>query len=257
MGNVVALLLAVTGLSAIAAMGFAFQVAASAPELLVSAEIDVSERGALMLADGDELCLAGIWAPAVSREADRAAGWQAAWRRIIEDSDFYHETDQPTAHDRYGCSLATIENGDGASLQQLLLAVGWALVDPSSAPTMEGAIDAMLALEDRARLAGRGIWKNKAARPKPADDLSAWVGTRQLVEGRVRRVSETDRYVYLNFGNDWRTDFTTRLDRKMIEATGFDTTALDGKKLRVRGVLVESRGPLIDITHPKQIEFLP
>ncbi len=94
-------------------------------------------------------------------------------------------------------------------------------------------------------------------RPKPADDLSAWVGTRQLVEGRVRRVSETDRYVYLNFGIDWRTDFTTRLDRKMIKSAGFDVTALRGKKLRVRGVLVESRGPLIDIAHLKQIEFLP
>ncbi len=251
-------LTAVKGLSAIAGMCLAFQVAAADREQPALAEIEkVSERGALVLADGSELCLAGIWAPAATREVDRAARWRVAWRAIIAENELFRVIGQPDIYDRYGCAIATIENRDGASLQQLLLAAGWALVDPLSASKETGVVDAMLALEEGARSARRGIWSNRVVLPKPADDLSAWVGTRQLVEGRVQRVSETDRYVYLNFGNDWRTDFTTRLDQKMIKATGFDAAALDGKKLRVRGVLVQSRGPLIDIAHPKQIEFLP
>lgn len=240
------------------AMGIAFQAVAGDRDRLVVAEIEeVSEHGALVLADGDELCLAGIRSPDASNTSRRMSGWRAAWRRIIKEANFSHRAGQPTGHNRYGCSLVVVENDDGTPLQQQLLAAGWASVDPLSAPKEAGAVDSMLALEERARSAGRGMWTDPAVRPKAADDLSAWIGTHQLVEGRVQRVSETDRYVYLNFGNDWRTDFTTRLNRKMIEKTGFDAAALDGKKLRVRGVLMESRGPLIDIAHLKQIEFLP
>ena len=89
------------------------------------------------------------------------------------------------------------------------------------------------------------------------DDLSHRIGERQLIEGRVRRVSDNDRYVYLNFGSDWRTDFTIRLDRKMIDTAGFDISRLAGTRLRARGVLQESRGPLMDIMHLQQIELLP
>ncbi len=245
-------------LSAMFVLGIAWQAVAAEGDRRHVAVIErVAEHGALVPADGDEICLAGIWAPIAAHQGDRAAGWQAAWQGIIEETGSLYHAVEPAVHDRYGCSLVTIENDDGTSLQQLLLAAGWALVDPISAPRGAGVIEAMLALEDQARSARRGIWMDKAVRPKAVGDLSAWMGTRQLVEGRVRRVSETDRYVYLNFGNDWRTDFTTRLNRKMVDKAGFDVTALDGRKLRVRGVLVESRGPLIDIADPKQIEFLP
>ena len=243
------------------AASIAFQAVAAEGDRPIAVELEkVNERGDLVLANGDEICLAGISVPVAAGRGDRATGWQAAWQRIIEETDVFYQAGQPTLHDRYGCSLATLEDEDGASLQDLLLAAGWALVDPPSAPKEARVVDAMLALEERARSAGQGIWADKTAWPKAAvdqDKLSALTGTRQLVEGKVRRVSETDRYVYLNFGNDWRIDFTTRLNRKMIERAGFDLAALKGKKLRVRGVLVESRGPLIDIAHPKQIEFLP
>ncbi|MEM9627778.1 MAG: thermonuclease family protein [Pseudomonadota bacterium] len=243
----------VAGLSVLVAVGcLSVQAAADARRSVV--EIDkVSERGRLLLANGDEICLAGIRAPM----APNVRGWRAAWQRLVEDVDLFQRTDRPDEHDRYGCVFARLENVDGVPLQELLLTAGWALVDPLSGVDQVSDIDAMLSLEDRARAAKQGMWKAISSRPKAADDLSDWIGTRQLVEGRVRRVSETKRYVYLNFGNDWRTDFTTRLDRKMIQKTGFDAEALDGKRLRVRGVLVESRGPLIDITHLKQIEFLP
>ncbi len=253
--------LAIVRLSTMVAVSMALQAVAAEDDRPIVVELEkVNERGDLVLANGDEICLAGISVPVAARRGDRATGWQAAWQRIIEETDVSYQANKPTVHDRYGCPLVTIEDGDGTSLQDMLLSAGWALVDPSSVPKEASVVDAMLALEERARSTGQGIWADKAARPKAAadqDELSALTGTRQLVEGQVRRVSETDRYVYLNFGNDWRTDFTTRLDRKMIERTGFDVTALDGRKLRVRGVLVDSRGPLIDIAHPKQIEFLP
>ena len=230
-----------------------FQAAADADRLAVVEIEKVSDRGGLLLGSGEEICLAGIRAP----EGQGARGWRAAWQRLIEGSDLLHRTDPPFQQNRYGCVFTLLKNRDGVSLQELILTAGWASVDPLSGPEDVNDIDAMFALEGQARSAGLGMWKDSSLQPKSADDLSAWIGTRQLVEGRVRRVSETDRYVYLNFGKNWRTDFTTRLDRKMIDRADFDAKALDGKRLRVRGVLVESRGPLIDITHLKQIELLP
>jgi hypothetical protein len=152
---------------------------------------------------------------------------------------------------------AAVDSADGVPLQHTLLAAGWAAVDPLSALDSGDSIDRMLALEDHARQAGLGIWQDLDVLPDKAADLAARIGTRQIVEGRVRRVSSNKRYVYLNFGVDWRTDFTVRLDQTMIESAAFDAADVDGRRLRVRGVLEEARGPLMTISHLKQIEFLP
>lgn len=217
----------------------------------------VGDGGTLKLGDDQSLCLAGIWVPGGPSSEGVSAGWPSAWRKIIRDGGFGYPVDGLPRHDRYGCALADIENDEGRSLADTLLEAGWASVDPTSAPEDPAVIDAMLAFENLARRARRGLWKDVTFRPKAAGSLADWIGTRQLVEGRVHRVSENDRYLYLNFGADWRTDFTTRLDRKMMKPGGFEAADYDGKKLRVRGVVVESRGPLIDIVHLKQIEFLP
>ncbi|MDH3660504.1 MAG: thermonuclease family protein, partial [Alphaproteobacteria bacterium] len=217
----------------------------------------VEVDGRLALTDGSELCLPGIWVPATSERRGKKARWRSAWRKIIEDGAWVYRIDRPHQVDRYGCRIAAIETSDGVPLDDALLEAGWAMVNPTSMSDDDDVIDAKLDLEDRARRAGRGIWRQADAMPKKADNLMGWIGSRQLVEGRVQRVSDNDRYVYLNFGRDWRTDFTVRLHRKMIEAQGFDATNLDGKTLRVRGVLQDSRGPLIDVSNLKQIELLP
>lgn len=253
-----ALFLAPAVVSAFVVAGLMHQAFAvdSPPPVAVEIE-NVNEHGAVVLVDGSVWCLAGIWVPTPYVGKDHARAWRSAWRDIIEDGSFFRRAGQPLEHDRYGCPLTSLMTEGGVSLQQVLVETGWAAVDPSSAPDDADAIDAMLALEDEARRARRGVWKSAAARPKKADDVSTSIGTRQIVEGQVRRVSGNDRYVYLNFGADWRTDFTIRLDRKMIGSVGLDAAAFDGKRLRVRGVLQESRGPLIDVSYLQQIEFLP
>ena len=67
--------------------------------------------------------------------------------------------------------------------------------------------------------AGRGLWRQPAFAPRPADQLADAVGSFQIVHGRVLRVAPTDHYVYLNFGADWRSDFTVRLRRAELDAT--------------------------------------
>jgi hypothetical protein len=66
--------------------------------------------------------------------------------------------------------------------------------------------------------------------------------------------------VYLNFASDWRSDFTISIERKDVAAfvsAGLDPMALAGKRVRVRGWLAWRNGPMIEATHPEQIELLP
>ena len=64
--------------------------------------------------------------------------------------------------------------------------------------------------------------------------------------------------LYLNFGPDYRTDFTIAIARRDLKLFGrdFDGKALEGKTLRVRGWLKSVNGPMIEATHPEQIEMV-
>jgi hypothetical protein len=64
---------------------------------------------------------------------------------------------------------------------------------------------------------------------------------------------------YLNFGADWKQDFTVTLApavRRLFEAEGHDPRAYEGRRIRVRGWLKSFNGPMIEATHPEQIELL-
>ena len=215
----------------------------------------VTDHGDLILEDDRRLCLAGLRTAAPIDAADARSGIKRVLDGLIGGRPVRFTVDASAPYDRYGCLRAAVRTSDHQSLQHALLARGLAAV--RVLPENVWAIDAMLAVEDEARRAGRGMWSMPDTRPKAAGDLDGLIGTTQIVEGRVRRVSDNDRYVYLNFGTDWRTDFTVRLNRALIESGDLDVAGLEGKTLRVRGFVQEARGPLIDISHLAQIEILP
>ena len=95
-----------------------------------------------------------------------------------------------------------------------------------------------------------------SARPKP---LRATAGTFQIVEGVVKSADVRGGRAYLNFGADWRTDFTATIspaDMKLFRASGIDPRRLAGKRVRVRGWIQSLNGPEIEIAEPEQIEVL-
>jgi hypothetical protein len=113
----------------------------------------------------------------------------------------------------------------------------------------------MLAIERKARAARRGLWAEPAFMAQDPTALAASAGRFRIVRGRVLRVAPTERYVYLNFGRDWRADFTVRA--QAAELAGLDLASLAGRLVEVRGVVLEAGGPLIELSHPQQIQVLP
>jgi micrococcal nuclease len=239
-------------------LALAFALAWPAAETLAAETVRVArvlEGPRLELDDGRRVRLAGLRVPA--GEAHRAAA-QAALAGLIADRGARL---QPAAagHDRWGELVAQVERDDGLWLQGALLEVGLAQLQTRPGEVERAA--KMRAAERVARAAARGLWADPAQAPQAADDAHADIGSFRIVHGKVLRVAETRNFVYLNFGADWRTDFTLRLDKPAAAALAGALDAplerLAGRRVEARGFLVEAGGPLIDVSHPEQIEVLP
>jgi micrococcal nuclease len=235
----------------------------SAP--LAVAQVLSGER--LQLEDGRTVRLAGIRVPGAlnhkreSGDVPDLPGPAAEARAALLDllaGQSVRLGLAPT-YDRYGELVAQVERADGLWLQGALLERGLAQVQTRPGEVARAAL--MLEREHAARAAGRGLWADPAFAPRSAERVADAVGTFQIVQGRVRRVAATDDFVYLNFGPDWRSDFTLRVRRAELEdgfaRSGIDILALEGRRIEVRGFVLDAAGPLIELSHPEQIEVLP
>lgn len=219
----------------------------------------ILDADTLRLGDGREVRLAGVMAPKATptgpgsapAEAARAALAAAIEGRSVEL--VYGE--KPL--DRHRRLVAHVVDSAGSWLQAELVGRGLVRVF-AAAEARSGALE-LLALERQARLERRGLWADPAYRVLRHDDAYRFRDTFQLVEGRVVAIARVRGRHYLNFGPDWRTDFTLALPHEALarfKASGLDPGALVGRMIRVRGWIRAQNGPLIDVTYPEQIEVL-
>ena len=159
--------------------------------------------------------------------------------------------------DRWGRDIAVVADGDGAPLAERWLADGLAAVDPDAAGEMAGRL---LRAEAEARAARRGIWGERQWRVQDAAGVRGAAGDLVIVAGHVLAVGWAGDRLYLNFGQDRRTDFTARAERAEVRAlarAGIELEALAGREVRLRGWLFQLGGPMIELSGPAQIEVLP
>jgi len=165
--------------------------------------------------------------------------------------------------DRYDRALAQAYlpgAGGDVWVQADMVSAGLARV--LSHPGNRGAALSLLALEAQARAEGVGLWGDPAfhVRDPDPDRLAQDIGTVQLVEGRVLEVTRLrSGRTYINFGLDYRTDFTVLVeaaDEAAFEAADQSLADLAGRRIRVRGWIEAENGPLMRIDHPERIEWL-
>jgi endonuclease YncB( thermonuclease family) len=258
-----------TGATILAAAAglFAFALSSQAPDagapLRRDGAVAIAEVLAgdlLRLSDGHTVRLAGIRMPAATAEQagtePLAAQARAELSRLL-DGQTIRLAPAGAAHDRYGRVVAQIERSDGLWLQGVLLEQGLAQVQTRPGETARAA--EMLAAEQSARAARRGLWAEAAFMPQDPGALDDSIGRFRIVRGRVLRVEPTESHVYLNFGADWRADFTVRVRRGELDdaLAGVDLEGLAGRLVEVRGVVLEAGGPLIELSHPEQMQVLP
>ena len=237
--------------------------AAAAPETLRPAGearvVDVRNGAAVRLGTGDTARLAGVEAPRPG------GGGRAAWphaeasRRALaalvldKPVRLFHAGRRT---DRYGRLIVHLFVGP-RWVQADLVSAGHVRV--RSYADNRPRIAELLVREAAARRAGKGLWAYRRYAVRNPETVRRDIESWQIVEGRAKAVAAFRTVTYVNFGSDWRTDFTVRIGapaRRLFRAAGIDLTALAGRKIRVRGWVRSRNGPLIVATHPEQIEML-
>ena len=219
----------------------------------------------LQLQGGRIIRLAGLDFPDYDPEDDSAEDngkYTALAMDILRDMLIGKEVDlyQTPKKDwgRMGHHIAHLERQEGGLwVQGTLLSLGLARVRTSQRnPEMAGQ---MITREEQARADGLGLWVEDTHRILTPDEAAGAAGRFALVEGRVESAAIKKNRVYLNFGQNWRDDFTVSIppgSKRLFSKQGIDPLSFNGKTVRVRGWVEMYNGPYIEIDHPEAIEII-
>jgi len=224
---------------------------------------EIVDADTLFLADGREVRLVGLQAPKLPLGREGFEKWPLADKAKAVLAELVKGRRVTPAYggkrtDRYERKLAHLFRDDGLWVQADMLRRGMARV--YSFADNRALVRELQAIEGRARRAGRGIWAKPYYRVRTRAEVRNDVGSFQLVMGRVRDTAEVDGRIYLNFGANWRKDFTVTIPPPHTDSfaeAGMEPLALKGRWVRVRGWIESYNGPMIEATHPEQIEVIP
>ena len=230
--------------------------------------VRVLDGETLALDDGSQVRLIGALAPrALDAGADEGT-WPLAEaaKSALEELSLGRSVELGFAGrrtDRYGRMMAQVfvrTDDKRLWLQGEMLRQGHARA--YALPGSSDCLDDLVAAEKQAREARLGLWGHASYQIRPANrhwELLRFRSTYQLVEGEVLATADVRGRVYLNFGEDWRQDFTITVqpsNRRQFAEAGMDLLALKGRRVLVRGWIERRGGPLIEVYHPAQLEIL-
>jgi micrococcal nuclease len=227
--------------------------------------VRVIDSETLLLDDHQEVRLIGALAPRSPDLSPQAQAWRAeeaaiaALKALVLGRSVSLAT-AGRAEDRYGRKLAHVfieRHGERVWVQGELLSGGHARA--YGLPGSYACMRELLAHERVARESGSGLWANAAYMVRSARatrDLLRRRNSYEIVVGRIAKVAVTKTRTYINFGADWRSDFTAGIEQRVLRANpdwAKTLAALEGKRVEVRGWIQYRNGPYIDIEDPSQL----
>lgn len=227
--------------------------------------VRVIDSETVLLDDHQEVRLIGALAPRSPDLSPSAEAWPpedaaiVALRAMVQGKSVSLAT-SGRAQDRYGRTLAHLfidKDGERLWVQGEMLSSGNARA--YGLPGSYACMRELKAHERAAREAGSGIWGNAAYGVRSAravGDLLRRRNSYEIVAGRVAKVTATKARTYVNFGADWRRDFTAGIAQKVLREHpewAKSIAALEGRRVEVRGWIQYRNGPYIDIEDPSQL----
>lgn len=224
-----------------------------------SAHIVRTERnGVLVISDGRAVHLEGI--RLASGKSDRAPQTfqdqaLSALAQLANDQLLTLTAVEPK-EDRYDRIRAQAFSDD-TWLQTALLKRGLARVAIS--PDRIECASELYAAEVQARAARAGLWSAAAYAIRTPVNVGGDIGTFQIVEGKVSGADMLNGTMTLSFGIGLKGEFRAVVandDMANFRMIGVNPKGYAGKTVRVRGVVQNDNGPLIQIANPMQVEIV-
>ena len=221
----------------------------------------------LALETGEELSvrLATVQAPRTVQRAAQAWPYasesKAGLTALIKGRDvqLYYGGERRDRYGRANAQVYTLDSHGESDLwvQGEMVRLGLARVFSWKGELADMA--ALYALETEARRRSRGLWTDpfyEVRKPDP-DPLAQYVDSLQIVEGIITSTADVRGRIYLNFGADYKTDFTIAIAKKHAKQfAAIDPVSLTGARVRVRGWIELINGPMIWLDHPGRLEIL-
>jgi len=178
----------------------------------------------------------------------------------VEDFKVLAPTENPIT--RHGALLSHVILADDQWLQGKLVEDGKAIVMPVY-ELDQGRLYTLKNIEIGARMKRRGLWAKSPV-------VCAWgaksaFDTFAIIQGKITEAANVRGTIYLNFGEDYREDFTIKITRQNFKKLKEDTqnalTRLTEEEepdrvIEARGWVFFSGGPMIDIKTDAQLDFL-
>jgi micrococcal nuclease len=217
----------------------------------------VFDGDSVKLSDGREIRYIGIDAPETGGNRPAEFGGKEAAdlnERLVDGKEVRLEFDTEK-EDHYSRTLAYVYVRETMINRELVLS-GVALAVPYP-PNLKHQRELSAAM-DEARRAKRGLWADPGRWMVDSDDTSRFIGESKTIVGRVVSTGLIGAGIFLNFGPDYKTDFTAfipRDDLAYFSETGVTNPAdyYRGKTVEVTGSIYEKNGPSITVRHPGQI----
>jgi endonuclease YncB( thermonuclease family) len=227
--------------------------------------VRIVDAETVRLDDGTEVRLVGALAPRSPDLRPDAQPWRAEERAaaalsalVLGRSVALATSGRKT--DRYGRTLAHLfvdAGGEQVWVQGEMIVSGNARA--YGIPGSYACMRELLAHERAARNERAGLWADAAYSVRSARrtrELLARRNSYEIVAGTVAKVATTKARTYVNFGRDWRSDFTAGIEAKVLRANpewAKTLGAMEGRRVEVRGWIQYRNGPYIDIEDPSQI----
>ena len=210
----------------------------------------VTDQGSLVSDRGDIVLPAGLGLPPPDSPWRDAALDEL--RDLAGEGVVLGTSSGTSPVDRYGRTLAPVTTPAGDDIAGLVIAggLGWVLPDGVADPDM------LYRLERDARRRRLGIWSDGTVPILHASRARSAVGRPAIIWGEVRRATDTREGVFLDFGDDWRRDFSVLIPKNRLRTfreAAMNPDELVGRSVEVRGYAQSRSGVLIVILHPEAL----
>ncbi len=210
----------------------------------------VVDGDTVIMADGSRVRLVGIDAPELGQP------WaEQAVKQLRDSTDGRKVQLRRCGHqDKYGRVLGVLTK-DGQNLNLALIERGFAipmLIPPCGKMLLPEVLESAAG----AALGRKGIYSQPEYRIVDHGQAAKSVGRWAVIRGKVLNLHRGRRAFHLNFGSDWKKDFSVVIfpfGRTRFNELGLDIGELVGREVLVLGRVREYNGPQIIVGNPDQI----